>query len=322
MADPEAARSPDATGVSHALIAYGIWGFAPIYWKETAQFPAPELLAYRVLAGLAVAVCVVLATGVYRDVLRVLRSPRASAAVALACVLIASNWLVFIYAVQTDRILDTSLGYYINPLVNVLVGLALLGERLTRAQGIAVSIAALGVGYQTWQHGSLPWISLALACTFGLYGLVRKLAPAKPLAGFGLETLMLAPFALGFLVWLAGSSEAVVPGASAGMMVLIAASGLLTAAPLVAFASAANRLPLSTLGMFQYIAPTLAFGVAVAFYGEVVTGGQAVSFGCVWVALALFSWDSFQRARVSVDLPTPAAEPYPVKLGGTPEVDR
>ena len=291
----DAPDSHTATGVFHALVAYGIWGFAPIYWKETDHFPAHELLAYRVLSAFAVALLLLLATGLWRDVTPVLRAPRRAAALAAASALIATNWLVFIYAVQTDRILATSLGYYINPLVNVLLGLVLLGERLSRAQSIAVALAAVGVGMLAWRTGGVPWISLVLAASFGLYGLMRKLAPTPPVVGFGLETLLLAPIALATLAVMDERGAALVPAASAGMKWLVAASGLITAAPLIAFASAANRLPLSTLGMFQYLAPTLAFLLAVTFYGESFTLGHAVSFGCVWAALGLSAWDSFQR---------------------------
>lgn len=315
----------DATGVSHALIAYGIWGFAPIYWRETAHVPAPEILAYRILSAFAVALLLVVVAGVWGDVMRVLRSPWATAAVVLACVLLATNWLTFIHAVQTDRILATSLGYYINPLVNVVLGLALLGERLTRTQGVAVAIAAAGVCYQTWEQGSLPWISLVVATSFGLYGLVRKLAPAPPLAGFGLETLTMAPFAAGFLWLLSEGSDAVVPSTSSAMKWLVAGSGLLTAAPLLAFASAANRLPLSSLGMFQFIAPTLAFLIAVTFYDEAFTRGHAVCFGCVWIALALFGWESRRRGPQPVEPGDVASAAGPLYSEGpdtTPEADR
>ncbi len=179
-------------------------------------------------------------------------------------------------------------------------------------------MAAIGVAAQAFQLGSLPWISLVLATSFGLYGLVRKLAPATPLAGYGLETLALAPLALGYLLWLSFHGAAAVPEASTGMQWLVAASGLVTAAPLVAFASAANRLPLSTLGMFQYIAPSLAFLIATLFYGEVFTRGHAMGFGCVWAALAIYAWDLRQRASLpaarlsarSRELVPPVSKPH------------
>lgn len=306
-ADP---TRPSLTGVSHALVAYGVWGVAPVYWKLTAAFPARELLSYRVLASCAVALLLVSVARGWRDVWAVLSRPRAAAAALLAAALIATNWLVFIYAVQTDRILATSLGYYINPLLNVALGMLLLRERLNRVQGLAVALAAIGVLFQTWQLGSLPWISLALAASFGLYGLVRKTAPAPPLAGFCLETVLLSPLALAWLWWLSEHSEATLPGAGTGMQWLVAGSGLLTAVPLLAFASAARRLPLITLGLFQYLAPTLALLLAVTAYGEPFDLPRAVSFGCVWSALAISMWDSLQRRPRSRERqPVPAWPP-------------
>ena len=187
-------------------------------------------------------------------------------------------------------------GFADNPLVNVLFGLVLLRERLTRAQTLAVLLAGLGVALETWAQGELPWIALVLAGSFGLYGLVRKLGPAAPLTGFAIETLTLAPLAAVYLAHLALRGDARMDGASTGAQLLVAGSGPLTAAPLLALASAAKRLPLSLLGMFQYIAPTLALVVAVALYGEPFTRAQAASFGCVWLALGLAMWDSLQRA--------------------------
>jgi chloramphenicol-sensitive protein RarD len=290
---PPRDREPlSSEGVAFALLAYTVWGFAAIYWKWMAAFPASELLAYRVLASMCIALLLVAATGAGSMVRQALKTGHGIRMVLAASALIATNWLVFIYAVQTDRILETSLGYYINPLVNVLFGMLLLGERLTRPQGIAVALAAGGVATQTLMLGSLPWISLVLATSFGLYGLVRKTAPVEPLAGYALETVTLAPAALAFLGWLAWSDQATIPQQPLATWAGVAASGLITAVPLLSFASAARRLPLSTLGMFQYLAPTIAFGLAVLLYDERVTLGNAISFGCVWLALGIFAWDS------------------------------
>jgi chloramphenicol-sensitive protein RarD len=283
-------------GALYALTAYGIWGFAPIYWVETKVFPAPELLAYRVIASLGVALLFIAMLRGWRELGAALRSRRSAASAVLAALLLGVNWLTFIWAVQHGQILATSLGYYINPLVNVLLGLLILGERLNRAQTLAVLLAAVGVSIQTFGHGELPWVALLLAGSFGLYGLVRKLGPAAPLAGFGIETLALAPLACAYLFHLAQRGDAAVPEASAGMQLLVAGSGPLTAVPLLAFASAAKRLPLSALGMFQYLAPTLSFLLAIGVYGEPFTRAHALSFVCVWLALALYFWDSLQRA--------------------------
>jgi chloramphenicol-sensitive protein RarD len=288
------AASERNAGTLYALLAYGIWGFAPIYWKEVGQFPALELLAWRVLASFCVGFAMIAALRAGPTLAGSLREPRSAASSALAGLLLAVNWLVFIWAVQNDLILATSLGYYINPLVNVLLGLLVLRERLSRVQALAVGVATIGVVVQTAVQGELPWVALVLAATFGLYGLVRKIGPAAPLVGFGIETLILAPLAAAYLTGLASRAE--LPGSSAGMQALVAASGLVTALPLLAFASAAKRLPLSMLGMFQYLAPTLAFLLAVGVYGEPFTWGHAVSFGCVWVALALSMWETLARA--------------------------
>ena len=290
------AASERSTGTVYALLAYGIWGFAPIYWKEVHHFPAAELLAYRVLASLGVALAMIVVLRAGRELADALRSPRSAVSGAFAGLLLAVNWLVFIWAVQNDMILATSLGYYINPLVNVLLGLLILRERLSRVQVLAVCVATLGVGVQALEQGEIPWVALVLATSFGLYGLVRKVGPAAPLVGFGIETLTLAPLAAAYLAHLSARGDAAVPASSAGMQLLIASSGLVTALPLLAFASAAKRLPLSMLGMFQYLAPTLAFLLAVGVYGEPFTRGHAVSFGCVWVALALSMWETLSRA--------------------------
>jgi chloramphenicol-sensitive protein RarD len=288
---------PSLRGVGHALLAYGIWGVAPVYWKVTAGFPARELLAWRVLASFVVALALVSLSRGWRDVWAVVRVPHAAAGVVGAAALIATNWLVFIYAVQTDRILATSLGYYINPLMNVGLGLVVLRERLSRAQTIAVGLASVGVAFQTWQLGALPWISLVLAGSFGLYGFLRKVAPAPPLAGFYLETAVLSPLACALLLRLEAARASTVLAAGIPVVLLVAGSGLLTAAPLLAFASAAKRLPLGTLGMFQYLAPTIAFLLAIGLYREPFTTAHAVSFGCVWTALALVLWDSLKQRR-------------------------
>lgn len=299
-------------GVAYALLAYFVWGFAAIYWKWTSAFPSTEILAYRVLASMAIGWLLVVATGGLAQVRATIRSRRALGAIVAASLLIGTNWLVFIYAVQTDRILATSLGYYINPLVNVLFGLVLLGERLSRAQTIAVALAATGVAIQTAMLGTLPWISLVLAVSFGLYGLVRKTAPAEPLTGYALETLTLSPLALLFLAALSVAGDARIPQQGPMTWLLVAASGLLTAVPLLAFASAARRLPLSTLGMFQYLAPTLSFGVAVALYDEPLELGHAFSFGFVWLALAIFAWDASQAGEAAAP---PDSEAQAVRSG-------
>ena len=224
---------------------------------------------------------------------RIIGSTLASA----SALLIGTNWLVFLWAVETNRILDTSLGYYINPLINVLFGMVLLGERLRPLQIAAVLLAAAGVLQLAIAFASLPWISLVLAVTFGLYGLVRKVAPVQPLVGFTLETALLAPLGGAFLLFVHGSGNEAVSDGPIGVKALIAFSGFFTAAPLLCFNSAAKRLRLSSVGLFQFIAPTLAFLIAVALYGEPFTRAHGITFACVWLALAIYILDSARAAR-------------------------
>jgi len=286
-----------SAGVLYALGAYGMWGLAPAYWKQLAGISAPEILAHRVLWSMGVGVVLVLSLRALPQVRAVLRSRSHALPLLASAALIGTNWLVFIWAVETDRVLDTSLGYYINPLINVLFGTVLLGERLRPAQIAAVALAAAGVAQMVVALGELPWIALVLATTFGLYGLVRKLAPATPLVGFSLETLLLSPLAAVFLYGLHASGESAGADASWRAKLFVAGSGLFTAAPLLCFNSAAKRLRLSTLGLFQFIAPSGAFLLAVIAYDEPFTRVHLVTFACVWTALAIYVVDSARAAR-------------------------
>jgi chloramphenicol-sensitive protein RarD len=280
----------DATrGKLLAVAAYGLWGVIPIYWKLLRALPAAELLAHRVLSSLAVGLLLVAATRRWREFAGVLRTRRRLLPIVASSLLIGINWLVFIQAVNTGRVLATSLGYFLNPLVSVLLGVGFLGERLTRGQVVAVGLGAVGVLYWAIELGQAPWIALALAASFGLYGLVRKLAAVGPLEGFTLEVLLLAPAAAVFLAVLSSRGTLAAARESAATHALLAGAGVITAAPLLCFTSAARRLPLSTLGFFQYLAPSLSFLIAVGFYHEPFGRGQAIAFACVWVALALFS---------------------------------
>jgi chloramphenicol-sensitive protein RarD len=291
-----------AAGTAFALAAYGLWGLMPAYWKQLAPIPAAELTAWRALCSAVFGVGLLLLWRRSRELARALRNVRAAAPIALSAALLGANWLVFIFAVQTDRITDTSLGYYVNPLVSVALGFVVLGERLRPVQWVAVAVAAAGAAWWTARLGGLPWISAALAVSFALYGLVRKLVPISSLAGFALEMLFLAPLAALFLA-VQPSGSLALPGASAGVGVWLAASGLVTAAPLVFFASATRRLPLAAIGIFQYISPSLALLLAVRWYGEPFTFDHAIAFGFVAVALSIFTLDALSSTREA--LPTP-----------------
>jgi len=293
---PESVARSTAAGTAFALAAYAMWGVAPIYWKQLGQIPAAELTAWRALYSAVLGVVLLGVTGRLRELGHALRNARHALPIALSAALLGVNWLVFLFAVQTDRITDTSLGYYVNPLVSVALGFLVLRERLDAAQWVAVCVAAAGVGWWTSQLGGLPWIAATLAISFALYGLVRKLAPVRSLVGFALEMLFLAPVAVAFLVAQPAGTLALSDG-DAAQHAWMAASGIVTAAPLVCFASATRRLPLSAIGIFQYLAPSLALLLAVFYFGEPFTSDHAITFGFVAVALAIFSVDSFRSTR-------------------------
>jgi chloramphenicol-sensitive protein RarD len=272
-----------------AVAAYGLWGFAPVYWKLLRAAPASELLAQRVLWSLVVGALLIAITRRWRELAGALRSRRQLLPIVASSLLIGLNWLIFIEAVNSGRVLATSLGYFLNPLVNVLLGVVFLGERLTRGQVVAVALGAAGVTVWAVDLGEAPWIALTLAASFGLYGLVRKVASVAPLVGFTLETLLLTPPALAYLAYLGSQDAMVLPQESLGVQALVVGAGVITAGPLICFTSAAQRLPLSTLGFFQYLAPSISFLLAVWLYDEPFGRTRAVAFGCVWAALAVFS---------------------------------
>ena len=281
-------------GVGFAVTAYAIWGLVPAYWKTLTHVPVDELTAWRAVWAAFVGVALLLLTRRAGELRAAAANVRLALPIALSGLLIAINWGVFLYAVSTDRVSHTSLGYYVNPLVSVALGFFVLGERLRPAQWLAVCVAGAGVAWWTLRLGGLPWIAAVLAGSFALYGLVRKLVPVPSLVGFSLEMLYLAPIALAYLAWLPSPALA---GAGAPLHAWVAVSGAVTAAPLVCFASAAKRLPLAVLGIFQYIAPSLALLLAVGLYGEAFGGDHAISFGCVAVALVIFTLDSFRTPR-------------------------
>lgn len=296
---PVAPTARASAGAIYAIAAYTTWGLIPVYWKELAPVPALEILLYRVAGTVVFALLLLALARRWGDVRAALASRRRMAALAASSLLIASNWLVFIWAVNRGEIVATSLGYYLNPLANVALGVVVLRERLQPLQLVAVAIAALGVAYLTSSSGGLPWISLYLALSFALYGLVRKVVSVASLAGLAIETALLAPAALAGIAW----GEAHGTGAFARATSLpphvpwlLLGAGVVTALPLIWFASAARRLRLATIGLFQYIAPSLALALAVLRYGEPFTRAHAVAFGCIWTALALYSLEAW-RAR-------------------------
>ncbi len=278
-------------GVAYALAAYVSWGFLPLYFKLLRGLPPAYVVAQRVVWASLLFAALCAATGRAAALGAALRRPRALAALALSAALIAANWLLYVHAIASGRVLEASLGYFINPLLNVALGVLVLGERLERRRWAAVALAAVGVvSLSVGRAGGVPWLSLGLALSFGLYGLVRKRVELDTLVASSLEAFLLAPLGLAYVLF-AG------PGEQSGpTWALLVASGALTALPLYWFASAARLLPLSQLGFFQYISPSLQFLLAVVAFGEPFTARHARGFGCIWAALALASVVAYRRA--------------------------
>jgi chloramphenicol-sensitive protein RarD len=284
------------TGLAAALAAFFFWGLFPLYWKLLAAVPALEVVAHRVTWGLVAVVAWVTMRGRWAEARAVASRPRTILRLAGSGALISLNWLLYVWAVTHAHVVDASLGYFINPLVNVVLGVVVLRERLSRAQVIAVALAASGVAVLTIAHGRLPWIALALALSFGLYGLARKTVSADAVTGLLWETALLTPLAAGYLAFL-GRQGTGAFGASPATSALLALGGPVTAVPLVLFAVGARALPLSTVGFLQYLSPSIQFLLAVLVFREPFTAVHAATFAFIWTALAILTWDLRRRLR-------------------------
>ncbi|MDB5982806.1 MAG: rarD [Pseudomonas sp.] len=282
------------------LTAYITWGLFPLYFKAIAAVPAVEIIVHRVLWS---ALCGSLLLLVWKHPgwWQELRdNPRRLAILVLSGSLIAANWLTYVWAVNNGRMVEASLGYYINPLVNVLLGMVLLGERLRPLQWLAVGLAAVGVAQQVWQVGSLPWVSLILALTFAFYGLIRKKAPVQALPGLVVETWLLVPVAIIWLLFNPAAVSAQPSFWSTSTAWWLAAAGPITVLPLICFNAAARHLPYTTLGFLQYVAPTLVLSLAVLVYGEHLAPSTLLAFAFIWTGLAVYSVDIWLRSRRSI----------------------
>ena len=298
MTDQTAQR----TGMLAAVTAFLIWGTFPLYWKQLAAVPALEIVAHRTAWGFVAVALWVTVRGGWRQARTIAASPRTVLTLAGSATLIITIWGVYVWAVNHGQIVESSLGYYINPLVNVVLGVVLLHERLGRARRLAVALAAVGVAILTIGYGRFPWISLALALTFGFYGLLRKQVAADAVHGLLYETAILTPVAVGYLAWLAWHGSGALGRTGVRVDALLVLAGAVTAVPLALFAVGARALPLSTLGMFQYISPTCQFLLAVLLYREPFGPARAVAFAFIWAALAVLTWDLRRRLRA---LPVP-----------------
>jgi chloramphenicol-sensitive protein RarD len=300
--------STGRSGYVYGVIAYVLWGFFPLYWRLLRPSTPVEILAHRIVWSLVFVLGVVAVQRSWRR-LRGLLRPRTLLTIGLASVLIGINWGTYIYGVNADRVVETSLGYFINPLVTVLLGVVVLRERLTAAQWIAIGVGTVAVGVLTVDYGHIPVVALVLSASFGLYGLVKKRLQVPAADGLALESGLLAVPAAGFLMVLAGTGDSSFGTVSALHTALLVASGVVTAIPLLAFAGAANRIPLSALGLLQYLAPILQLACGVLILHEPMPPARLFGFGLVWVALAIFTWDGVRRVRTARHAPAPRPEP-------------
>jgi chloramphenicol-sensitive protein RarD len=288
-----------SNGMAYAVAAYLIWGLLPLYLRLVQDVPPVEFVGWRILFTVPVCLTIVAVRRQWPDVTRALRAPKVIAALLASALLIGGNWLIYVFAVQSGHVLAASLGYYINPLINVLLGTIFLRERLSRLQWIAVAIAAVGVSLLAWGARDMLSIAISLAGSFALYGLVRKLAPVGSLPGLTIETLLLSLPALGLLIVL-GSSAGTHFADSAPTSALLALSGVVTAVPLLLFALAARRMDYSALGFVQFIAPTIAFVLGLTVFGEPLRPLQLGCFVLIWISVAVFAWDILARRRQSL----------------------
>lgn len=286
-------------GIILAISAYTMWGIAPIYFKSIASVPPLEILSHRVIWSFFFLALIIAFSRQWVRVKAVFTQPKTLFLLTISALLVGSNWLIFIWAVNNNHLLDASLGYYINPLLNVLLGMLLLGERLRHLQWGAVLIAAIGVIAELIQFGSLPWIAFALATSFGFYGLLRKKINIDAQTGLFIETFVLLPLAAIYLFFISSSPTANLTDNSFDLNLLLVAAGIVTTLPLLCFTGAATKLKLSTLGFLQYIGPSLMFILATLIYKEPFKLEHGITFGCIWLALLLFSIDGIRTHQQS-----------------------
>jgi len=297
MTQPTAPAESPQRGLPYALAAYGIWGFVPLFFKLLESVPPVEVLAQRIVWSLPLCFVIMLFRRQIGEYIAVLKNGRVLRLLLASSLLIALNWLVYIYAIFTNHVLAASLGYYLNPLVNVLLGMVFLGERLSRLQAVAVVIAAIGVAILLAGALDTLWISLTLALSFGTYGLIRKVVPVGSLPGLAVETTLLLPLSVvvvGYYLWI-GDGRGF--GADVEISWLLAAAGVVTAVPLLLFATAARRMSYAALGFVQYLAPTLQFLLGLFIFNEPLKPAQLFCFLLIWISIAVFSFDMWRKMR-------------------------
>ncbi|MBL9135414.1 MAG: EamA family transporter RarD [Verrucomicrobiales bacterium] len=288
----EARRSPAARGALAAASCYLMWGLVPLYWTQLSEINPVELIAHRHVGSLVVVAALVALQGMIREVADALRSRRILAVHLLSGTLLTVNWLVYVWGVNTGHVIETSLGYFLVPLANVAAGRFLLHEHLRRWQWVAIGFAAAGVAVMVAQVHRLPWIALILAVTFSSYGVLRKRSPLGSLTGLTVETLLLSPVAVGFLVWQQARGMGALGRVDGAHQALLLVAGLITAVPLLMFAYGARRIRLSTLGLLQYLGPTTQFSLGLLVYREAFSRDRMLGFGLIWTGLVLYTADN------------------------------
>ena len=283
-------------GFGFALSAYVLWGFLPLYLKAVSHIPAIEVVAHRVLWSVPVAGLILVVLGRTSDLGRILRDPKALAMGCITATLVSINWGVYVWAIAAERTLDGALGYYINPIFSVFLGAMLLGEKLNKLQWAAVGLAAAAVGVLTYANGSLPWPALALTLSWGFYAYFKRSLPIGPNQGFLLEVLILSPVALGYLIWLGGQGGGHFVPLTMDMWLLMGC-GIVTAVPLMLYANGAKGLRLATIGIMQYIAPTMIMLIAVFVFEEPFGSARAIAFPMIWAALGLYTFAMFRGRK-------------------------
>jgi chloramphenicol-sensitive protein RarD len=287
-------------GILNGLAAYALWGFFPIYWKLLQKVPALQVIGHRIAWSFLLLMAVILVTRQWNAFRSAALTPRTIALYSIAAILLSINWLVYVWGVNAGFIVETSLGYFINPLISVLLGVLFLRERLRPAQWLPVGLVAAGVTYLTLAYGRLPWIALSLAFSFGIYGLVKKVSPLGSLYGLTLETALVFPIALMYLLSVAVSGEGSFLRNGPLIDLLLAGTGAVTSIPLLMFASAARQIPLTMIGVLQYIAPTIQFLIGVFIYHEPFDRSRLIGFGLVWIALIIFWVENYLANRAPV----------------------
>ena len=284
-------------GFFFALSAYLIWGFLPFYMKAVGHIPAAEIVAHRIVWSVPIAGAVLLWLGRTGDIRVALRSPRTIMLITLTAGIVTVNWGIYVWAISAGRTLEAALGYYINPLLSIFLGAVVLRERLDRAQIVAILLAVVAVAILTWESGGLPWISLGLAVSWGFYALFKKTLPVGPAQGFFLEILILCLPCIAYIIWLESHGTGHFGETGSTDVGLLLFSGVATAVPLILYANGAKLLRLSTIGIMQYIAPTIVFIIAVFIFHEPFSAAKGIAFAFIWAALAVYSWSMYSHSR-------------------------